>query len=542
MKKHLLLYIFALMAADLSAQCERQWSTELSKQCNAEVSSISLAKSGYQIFGTFTDSITLDSVVFVSNGGRDVFLAVADSSGKLQRTVCFGGGGDEIPAMVMASDSTLTIGGLTTCRDRKQTGSIFVRTYDNELKEKLDINIPYTGKVKLDIVNITSDAILIGGSLKGTVKSGSLCINSQDTEHAFVIRYSSDGEYIDSWCSAGTGKHRLHSIDVDGESIALLLSAADGTFVTDTLPVTSFGRGVLMLSLDGDLSPQWVSSAKCSGYVEPSKMSHTSSGTLASMNFSGELETADSTFSSTGSMSSLVLCYGNDGSVLWANELDGGYCRIIDMACSDSMSVCTGYFLDVLTMNGDTICQSSARQAFLLCFDTNGRLIWSTSVDSNGCSTGRSVLVDGDEVVLCSSSRKTSSRNSDGITSLSDVITGNNISKFRLETDDDHIQDESSDDVEYWLDDDPESLKNDDEGLMSISMFPNPASHKVYWCTDGIRVSALEIYDVKGSLVIRRNLGGQTAGEVDISQLTSGAYVFRFISENGTHTLEIIKN
>lgn len=542
MKKYLLLYIFALLAADLSAQCERRWSTELSRQGDTEIFSISPAGDGYQIFGTFTDSIALDSVVFVSNGGRDVFLAVADSSGKLQRTVCFGGGGDEIPAMVMASDSTLTIGGLTTCRDGKQTGSMFVRTYDNELKEKLDIDIPYIGKVKLDIVNITSDAILIGGSLKGTVKSGSLCINSEDTEHAFAIRCSSDGKHIDSWCSAGTGRHRLHSIDVDGERIALLLSAADGTFVTDTLSVTSLERGVLMLSLDGDLSPQWVSSARCSGYVESSKMFHTSSGTLASMNFSGELKTADSTFFSTGSLSSLILCYGNDGSVLWANKLDGGYCRIIDMACSDSLSVCTGYFLDVLTMNGDTICRSSARQAFLLCFDKNGRLIWSTSVDSNGSSTGRSVLVDGDEVVLCSSSRKTSPRNSDGITSLSDIITGNNISKFRLKAADNHLEDESSDDVEYWLDDALESMKNDDEGFISISTFPNPTSYKVYWCTDGIRVSTLEIYDVKGLLVSRRNLGGQTAGEVDMSQLTSGAYVFMFISENETHTLEIIKN
>ncbi|MCQ2313801.1 MAG: T9SS type A sorting domain-containing protein [Bacteroidales bacterium] len=541
MKKYLLLYIFALLAADLSAQCERRWSTELSRQGDTEIFSISPAGDGYQIFGTFIDSIALDSVAFVSNGGRDVFLAIADSSGKLQKTVYFGGGGDEIPAMVMASDSTLTIGGLTTCRDGKQTGSMFVRTYDNELKEKLDIDIPYIGKVKLDIVNITSDTILIGGSLKGTIKSGSLCINSQDTEHAFVIRYSSDGEYIDSWCSAGTGKHRLHSIDVDGESIALLLSAADGTFVTDTLPVTSFGRVVLMLSLDGDLSPQWVSFAKCSGYVEPSKISHTSSGTLASMNFSGELKTADSTFYSTGSLSSLVLCYDIDGSVLWANELDGGYCRIIDMACSDSLSVCTGYFLDVLTMNGDTICQSSTRQAFLLCFDKNGRLIWNTDVDSDGNNTGRSVLFDGDEIVLCSSSRKTSSRNSNGITSLSDIITGTNISKFKLKTDNDLLEDESSDDGEHWLDEAHKSLKNDDNGFMSINMFPNPTRHKAYWCTDGIKVSALEIYDVKGLLVIRKNLDGQTSGEIDMSRLANGTYVFRFISENETHTLEIIK-
>ncbi len=543
MKRHLLLYILVLQAVNLSAQCERLWSTELSRKSTAEISSISPAKDGYQIFGTFTDSITVDSTVYVSNGGRDLFLMVADSSGKIQRTVCFGGGGDDIPAMVIASDSSLTMGGLTTCRDGEYTGDVFLRSYDNELNETLGIDIPYTGRMRLDIVNVADDAVMIGGSLKGSVKTEAFTINNHDAEHAFITRFSHDGEYIDSWNSEGTGKHRLHSIDADGERITLLLSAAEGTFVTDTLPVTSFDRqGVCALSLDGSLSPLWAYAAKCNGYAEPSKVAHTRFGILTCINFCGELETPDSTYLSSGNMSSLVSCHGNDGSVLWTNELDGNYCRIVDMACSDSMTVCTGYFRDILLVNGDTICQSPSRKAFLLCFDKDGGLTWNASMDSDGSSTGRSVVVEGGEVVLCSSSRKPCSRSSEGITTASDFAPSNSIGKYKLSSDEEYAEDDSSDDVAFWLDGAIDSLNSSDEDIASVATFPNPTSDKVYWMTDGIMVTALEVYDVKGLLVVRKDLGGQTAGGVDLSRLTNGAYVFRFISESGIQTLEIIKN
>lgn len=72
--------------------------------------------------------------------------------------------------------------------------------------------------------------------------------------------------------------------------------------------------------------------------------------------------------------------------------------------------------------------------------------------------------------------------------------------------------------------------------LQELSVFPNPAESVISW--NGVTAQTAEIYDNIGRSVLTIT---QPNGKADISKLTSGIYILRLFSEEGTYTSRILK-
>ena len=81
-------------------------------------------------------------------------------------------------------------------------------------------------------------------------------------------------------------------------------------------------------------------------------------------------------------------------------------------------------------------------------------------------------------------------------------------------------------------------LENKD--LIAFNLYPNPAVNEVFMSTN-VQSSSVEIYNITGKLVLAKALvfGNNT---VNVSKLSAGVYLARFISENKTETKKLIIN
>lgn len=70
----------------------------------------------------------------------------------------------------------------------------------------------------------------------------------------------------------------------------------------------------------------------------------------------------------------------------------------------------------------------------------------------------------------------------------------------------------------------------------TIDLYPNPAHNVIRW--NGINIRSIEVYDHTGRSVLTIT---QPNGKADISKLTSGVYILRLFSEEGTYTSRILK-
>ncbi len=71
----------------------------------------------------------------------------------------------------------------------------------------------------------------------------------------------------------------------------------------------------------------------------------------------------------------------------------------------------------------------------------------------------------------------------------------------------------------------------------NISIYPNPVSNLITVKGDNIKVESIEILDLNGKLVLRKNM----AQTIDISSIASGVYFVKINTENSTFAKKIIK-
>jgi hypothetical protein len=70
-------------------------------------------------------------------------------------------------------------------------------------------------------------------------------------------------------------------------------------------------------------------------------------------------------------------------------------------------------------------------------------------------------------------------------------------------------------------------IGEEDPNAFQVSVFPNPTHDELQWRSNGIRVSAVEIFSLQGHRIIHEDRSSRS-GSVDLSGLSEGAYFARF--------------
>ena len=80
----------------------------------------------------------------------------------------------------------------------------------------------------------------------------------------------------------------------------------------------------------------------------------------------------------------------------------------------------------------------------------------------------------------------------------------------------------------------------DDQDLITLNMFPNPASDVLNISAQNT-INTVEIYNVLGQKVIRMNVE-DTSAEINVSNLNAGIYLIKYEINNRTSTKKFVKN
>jgi hypothetical protein len=76
----------------------------------------------------------------------------------------------------------------------------------------------------------------------------------------------------------------------------------------------------------------------------------------------------------------------------------------------------------------------------------------------------------------------------------------------------------------------------------NFRMYPNPASNVINLTSANTTFNAVEVTDINGRIVKTLSYTGVANAEINISDLSSGMYFLKVISEIGTGTAKVIKN
>ena len=364
------LTILLVLSFNMFAQYEKLWQIGLYGNKKDIITSVYDIKKGYHIAGSFSDSISINNIIYHSNGGKDIFSFNCDVTGNIKEVICYGDNGDDIPANLTISGDNIYLGGINSNIDSIYDGNIFIHSYDTIGNLLLETTIPYKGHVCLDIMKVTNDFIYLAGSLTGQITGNNYCITSMNSEHSFLLCLTKTGDFVSKWHSEGNGKHRLFTFDSNDSLSLLLISANKGSFVADSIPqIDVLDNAIIGLTLDDKLKPLKTFCINCNNYIEASDIVFNKSGITFGINFNGNVSWEDTLISSQGQLSSSIVHCNNDACIDWLKIIESNYCRLLDLDYKDSLFYCTGYFHHNMTIDSDTIMKSDSRSTFLLSFD-----------------------------------------------------------------------------------------------------------------------------------------------------------------------------
>jgi hypothetical protein len=90
----------------------------------------------------------------------------------------------------------------------------------------------------------------------------------------------------------------------------------------------------------------------------------------------------------------------------------------------------------------------------------------------------------------------------------------------------------------YYEDYDPSlTVRAEVEGPSSITLYPNPATNRVFIM--GVDVASVDIFDLTGRLVLSSEY---SASGIDVQRLVDGVYVVRVKGRDGVATVRLVKH
>jgi hypothetical protein len=81
----------------------------------------------------------------------------------------------------------------------------------------------------------------------------------------------------------------------------------------------------------------------------------------------------------------------------------------------------------------------------------------------------------------------------------------------------------------------------DDNNIVNISVYPNPSSSNWNFRTGNTVITLVEVFNLLGKRVVSQN-NNSTNVAISTQGLTSGIYIARITTEQGTKSVKLIKN
>ena len=88
---------------------------------------------------------------------------------------------------------------------------------------------------------------------------------------------------------------------------------------------------------------------------------------------------------------------------------------------------------------------------------------------------------------------------------------------------------------------DPATAGVNDNNIVNVSVYPNPSSSNWNFKTGNTVITSVEVFNLLGKRVVLQN-NNSTNVAISTQGLTSGIYIARITTEQGTKSVKLIKN
>ena len=363
------------------------WATNFSTKDSVVAYGITTDADGYiYVTGRFDDTLTIGEQVLISQGKKDIFVAIFRPNGSVFNAFSLGGTEDDIAYSILVDNLYyIYITGITYSDyySSEGGGSAFIAKYD--LNGLLENFIPIENKdMSMQGRSITLDSennIYVAGIIyQGNYGSG------------FVMKFNSEFQKV--WEDLYPNKFVLGiTTDVEDNVYATGCLWGETAFSNDNVngfELINEGSYDIFVVRYGNMGKtvDWAYNYGASGYLFVAQ--DIATDTYGNIHVSGQVGAYGET------LNALTLKIDNEGNALSASKVNGNKNSIgygISLDKEDNVYV-TGIFQDSISFGNFNIFSEGMQDVFVAKFDNNDNFLWAFNSGGDKNDLGSNISVD----------------------------------------------------------------------------------------------------------------------------------------------------
>ena len=384
-----------------SAQAQNQvpvyeWVATAGGAKNDKTRGVTLDREGNVFLtGEVTEDTKFGNIEVKSAGGMDCFLAKLDSKGHFIWATTLGGpltdrgygvATDHASDVYVTGHRQITEGDKVNGVVPKGAGRYdgFIAKYSRE--GQLQWEHPFGGRGYNYGHGIVVDGkgdILITGGVAGEARFGDVLVTNDASNHVFCAKYNAAGKLLWVKIAKGKGANNGQAISLDGADNIYITGENNGASTFGTKEISAKNEGVLVMKLNSEGEPLWVTSVPSSARSTGSCIAADASGRCwISGIFHGQVTLNGQTYPSMNedpkNSDGFVAAFDTEGHLQWGHALVGpsiDYCLGV-ATDGKGQSFVTGEFSETSTFAGQTLTSRGMTDSYLASIDERGKLLW----------------------------------------------------------------------------------------------------------------------------------------------------------------------
>jgi gliding motility-associated-like protein len=307
------------------------------------------------ITGYFTSACNFGSTTLLSNGIDDVFLAKLDATGQYVWAVKAGGSGSERGLSIMTDAA----------------GNSYVTGY-----------------------------------FYGSATFGSITINSAGAQDVFIAKYDNAGNCVWAKSAGGTGADIGNGIAVDNSGNVVVTGefAGTGNFGATALNSMNGTTDVFTTKLDAAGNFLWAKKGSAHLTDRGIDVVCDNSGNVYVTGQFSDTITFDNVHNNNMLNAVFIVKYNSSGAEQWLRKIGAGAMNVSNSIASDGSSIyLIGDFQGTVTFFGTSnvnMTSTYANGIFMARYDGSGNLGWNVQESSDSPLSGKSISVNGSDLVI----------------------------------------------------------------------------------------------------------------------------------------------
>ncbi|MDD4223998.1 MAG: T9SS type A sorting domain-containing protein [Candidatus Cloacimonetes bacterium] len=408
----LFLILLLLAATNLSAQSEPewQWAAQAGGTGSEAGSAIATGINGNSYAaGCFYGTSCFGTTQLNSSGNSDIFVAKLDQNGNWVWAIQAGGASfDEAKCITVDSSENIYISGYfseTASFGSTSLGSdggreVFVAKADSDGNWLWAVSAGGTGNERgLGIAVDSTGGIYLTGFFEDTAYFGPLLLTSSGGNDIFVAKLDGEGDWLWAFNAGGSGSDVGRAVSVFGDACLYVTGSFTETVLFGNTTLTSSGgKDVFIGNLD--TNGNWIWAKKAGGASDES--AHGIAGDNAANvyltgRFIGVIHFGDISLSSSGFEDCFIAKLDSDGNWQWAVRAGGPGQDFGEFVAVDNAAnvYFTGYFEDTASFGSAWFASIGYVDIFVAKLDSDGNWQWAVQAGGTNYDFGKGIAVDG---------------------------------------------------------------------------------------------------------------------------------------------------